>query len=142
MTRRSEETPLLNDIRIAASELGARLFRQNSGMAWVGKAEPVRSRSAVVVNPGDVVIRRARAFRAGFAGISDLGGWHTVEVQPHMVGDKIAVALQVEVKDLAMPTDEQLRWIQIVQRAGGIAGVVHNPQELKALIDARLRSRI
>jgi hypothetical protein len=119
-------------LQVAASKLGARLFRQNTGMAWVGKM--TRGPGTVRLGPHDVVIRNARPFHAGVPGMSDLGGWMPVEITAEMIGQTIAVAAQVEVKDRGSPTPEQRNWIDAVNAAGGKAGVVHNETELSRLL--------
>lgn len=116
-----------------ASQLGARLFRQNVGQAWVGKVERGNGRM-VRLGPADVLLRNARPFHAGVAGMSDLGGWMPVEVTADMVGSTVALYVQVEVKDGARPTKEQLAWIAAVNNAGGRAGVAHNEAELAQIV--------
>lgn len=137
----SEENPLMKELQIAASSMGARLFRQNVGLAWVGKAERVQRARAVQVRPGDVVIRAARPFKAGIAGMSDLGGWVPVTITPEMVGKTVAVYAQVEVKDGARATGEQERWIAAVLNAGGLAGIARNISDLTAILTARSGSK-
>ena len=137
----SDENSLMREIQIAASTLGARLFRQNAGQGWVGKAEKISREKSVTVRPGDVIVRRARPFHAGRKGMSDLGGWVPVLIQPEHVGQEMAVYLQAEVKAGARLTEEQAAWIDGVNRAGGIAGVVRSYDDLAALIGAKSGSR-
>ena len=142
----SNETALMRQTQIDASQLGARLFRQQTGMGWIGKgldgksAQPARSVKQITIYPGDVVIRKARPFHAGFTGLSDLGGWTPVEIKPAHVGETLAVTLQVETKDDAITTKAQLRWIEAVNRAGGIAGVVRSYDDLARLVATKSRS--
>ena len=137
----SDETALMKELQIAASSLGARLFRQNVGLAWVGRVERVQRARSVVVQPGDVVIRKARPFKAGIAGMSDLGGWVPVVITPEMVGATVAVYAQVEVKDGARVTGEQTRWIDAVRRSGGLAGIARNISDLAAILTAKAGSK-
>lgn len=128
-------TELTNDLRKRASELGARLFRQNSGMGWIGKAERIFSPRTIRVGPGDVVIRNARPFHAGFDGLSDLGGWTPITITADMVGATFAQYAQVEVKfgrDRA--TKEQIEWIEAVNKAGGRAGIARNENDLSEIL--------
>lgn len=120
-------------LQILASSLGARLFRQQAGMAWVGKVE--RGPRNVRLNAGDVVIRNARPFHAGHPGIADLGGWRRVNITPEMVGTVIAQRLEAEVKLNGRPTAEQLAWIEAVNKAGGRAGIVRSDEDLRALVE-------
>ena len=129
----SQETPLMRELMIAATRLGARLFRQNVGVGWIGKATRITRAKHVQVYPGDVILSNARPFHAGFEGLSDLGGWVPVKVTPDMVGQVIAVYAQAEVKDKGRASAEQLRWIDAVDRAGGIAGIVRSEDDLRGL---------
>lgn len=126
------EIELMRRLQVLASKLGARLFRQNSGMAWVGKVE--RGPGTFRLAPGDVVIRNARPFHAGFPGMSDIGGWVPIEVTASMVGSTIAVYTQVEVKVNARPTPEQLAWIKAVNKAGGRAGIARSENDLREIL--------
>jgi hypothetical protein len=133
----SDEIALMKELQIAASQIGARLFRQNVGLGWVGRVERVPAARAVQVRPGDVVIRDARPFKSGIAGMSDLGGWVPVTITPEMVGQTVAVYAQVEVKDGARVTEEQKRWVAAVQKAGGLAGVARNMSDLTRILTAK-----
>jgi len=128
------ETNLMRRLQMTASTLKSRLFRQNSGMGWAGKVERGFPGKRVVLGAGDVVVRSARPFHAGHDGISDLGGWTQVVITPAMVGSTVAVYTQVEVKDGAVPTEDQLKWIAAVNRAGGLAGIAHDDDELKSIL--------
>lgn len=120
------EADLMRRLQIYASRLGARLFRQNTGMAWVGKV--IRNRD------GSITIRDPRPFHAGITGMSDLGGWVPVEITADMVGSTVAVYTQVEVKENARPTKEQVAWIKAVNAAGGRAGIARNDDDLTNII--------
>lgn len=119
-------------LQILASSIGARLFRQQSGMAWTGKVE--RGPRTVRLAASDIVIRNARPFHAGHPGIADLGGWRPVTITPEMVGTVIAQRLEAEVKLNTRPTKEQVAWIDAVNAAGGRAGIVRNEDDLIALV--------
>lgn len=121
------ETAIMHAILLDASRGDSRLFRQNVGMAWAGKAQKIDRVRSMQLGPGDVVIRGARPFHAGIEGMADLGGWHTVTVTPGMVGQRVAVYVAVEVKTAAgRPTPEQRSFIDAVTRAGGRAGVARS----------------
>lgn len=124
------ETDLMRRLQIAASRLGARLFRQNTGMAWTGKIEKGWPGRRVVMRHGDVLLRNARPFHAGFKGMSDLGGWTPVTITSDMVGETVAVYAQCEVKENAKPTKKQIAWIKAVNAAGGRAGIVRCEADL------------
>jgi hypothetical protein len=109
----------MNTIRAIFSKGNVRLFRQQVGMAWTGDVHHLRDGSVLINNP--------RPFHAGFEGLSDLGGWVSVMVTPEMVGRKLAVYVALEVKaPRGRPTTAQLRFIDAVTEAGGIAAVVRS----------------
>ena len=126
------ESDLMRRLQIRASQLGARLFRQNTGLAWVGKAEQIHGPRMVRLDRGDCVIRNARPFKAGFAGMADLGGWVPVTVTADMVGTTVAVYAQAEIKENARVTPEQAAWIKAVNAAGGRAGVARSEDDLRS----------
>lgn len=128
------EADLMRRLQIAASRLGARLFRQNTGMAWVGKVTKIERPGIYPVRKGDVVIRNARPFHAGVTGMSDLGGWMPVEITADMVGSTVALYAQVEVKENARATKEQVAWIDAVKKAGGMAGIARSEGDLTDIL--------
>lgn len=118
-----------------ATDLGARLFRNNVGQAWVGQAEEFRRATTVSVQPGDVLIRQGRPFKAGTAGMSDLIGFVPVTVTQDMVGQKVAIYAAVETKSArGRATDEQKQFIAMVERFGGRAGIVRTDQDLTSIL--------
>lgn len=136
----SEEIALMKTLQVEASRMGARLFRQNVGKAWIGESKRFSKPEKISVMPGDVLVKSARLFSAGIKGMSDLGGWTPVKITEEMVGQTIAVYTQVEVKDGAKTSDEQENWIAAVLRAGGLAGIARNISDLTDIITARSRS--
>jgi len=100
---------------------GTRLFRNHVAAGWTGETVRVE---------GDLVLLR-NARRANFGlcvGSSDLIGWHTGP-------DGIARFLAVEVKAPGgRATDDQRNFIAAVQRAGGIAGIARNPEDVARLL--------
>ncbi len=133
------EILLMRNLQVLASKIGARLFRQQAGTAWTGKSVMrVSSPRPVMCEAGDVIVRSARPFKSGFEGWSDLGGFVPVEITPDMVGQTVAVYLQVEVKDKARPTPEQLAWIRAVNAAGGRAGIARSPEDLAEIIGKKI----
>lgn len=137
----SNEIPLMKELQMAASQMGARLFRQQLGQGWIGKAKRITRTGPVQAKAGDVLISAARPFHAGIVGMSDLGGWVPVVVTPEMVGSTVAVYAQVEVKDGARVTEEQAKWIAAVVRSGGLAGVARNISDLRGILTARSGSK-
>lgn len=105
-----------------------RLFRNNVGKVWTGILVSSRDKQVILSN--------ARPFHAGLIkGSSDLVGWNTITVSQEMVGAKIAVFTAIEIKTRNVRiTPEQTIFINNVNKAGGIAGVVYNEQEAINLI--------
>ena len=114
-------------IMLAASKAGAKVFRNNVAMAWVGVSRRLSDGSMHIQNP--------RPLEAGLCvGSSDLIGWKSVTITPDMIGKTLAVFVAIEVKAGTKPSPEQLTFIENVRRAGGIAGIARSPEEAVALI--------
>lgn len=108
----SEETSILQQIRIAVSHIGVRLFRNNVGMY---KDE------------------RGNYIRYGLIeGSSDLIGWSPTVITQEMVGKTVAVFTAVEVKTQSKKSkasEAQENFISAVLRAGGIAFIARSEWE-------------
>lgn len=124
------ERALRNDVLKAVSRLGARLFRVNTGQAWVGKVVHNSAGSMFTT------LMDARRIRMGLVtGGSDLIGWTTVTVTPKMVGQSVAVFTAIELKTgRQKATVEQARFVAAVRSAGGIAGKARSVEEAEGLI--------
>lgn len=122
-------------ILLRFSKLGARLFRMNSGQGWIGRATKFTSETHIVAQAGDVLIRQARPFHAGFEGLSDSVGWIPVEITPDMVGRTVAVYAAAEIKTgTGRATEPQKQFIAAVRAAGGVAGVCRAEQDADAMV--------
>lgn len=130
------ERDITRDILIAVSKLGARLFRNNQAMAWVGKATRITTSMVVHCGPGDVVIRQARPLHAGlFVGSGDLIGITPVVIRPEHVGTTMGLFTSVEVKTkTGRTTTEQENWKTQILKLGGIASIVRDGIEAVRLI--------
>lgn len=105
-------------IRIALSEGGCRVFRNNCGAYKDAEGRFVRYG---VASPGG----------------SDLIGWKSVTVTHDMLGQRLAVFVAVEVKGPKTPVrPEQTNFIERVIEAGGFAGVARSTQEALAIANA------
>lgn len=125
--------------QIAASKLGARLFRMSTGLFWAGKSEEIRRTKTVTVNSGDVIIRGARPVHAGVKGMSDEIGFITVTITPEMVGQKFARYLAVEDKTgNAVTTKEQKSFTKMVRSFGGLAGVARSDDDVERIINGEI----
>ena len=109
------ETNLSRHLRILASRLEARLFRNQVG---------------------HYTIEGGRKITTGLGvGSPDLVGWKTLEITPEMVGKSVAVFAGIEVKSghrKASPKQES--WIAAIRAAGGIACVARNADEVQAVL--------
>lgn len=104
--RKQTEKQFMDAARMAVQELGARLFRNNNGVAkFVHKGKETTVRYGLGT------------------GTHDLIGWTSVVVTPEMVGRKVAVftALEGKKNDRDKMTDEQLDFLRAVMIAGGIS---------------------
>lgn len=114
----NEETKIQRRIMLALSENGCTVWRNETAGAWMGKQ--------IHRDGGQVTLTNARMMTFGLCrGSADLIGIH------HGTGRFIAI----EVKTTkGRPTKEQLRFIEAVRNAGGIAGIARSPEEALDLI--------
>lgn len=132
------ENTVLRNIWVALGII-CRLFRLNSGMAWVPTCGKVWHQ-----NNGDVVVPGGRPVALGFgdtsgkpvAGIGDLVGWTTITITPEMVGCDVAVFTDIETKSSADAKKRaaQEEIISLVKQSGGIAGFAHTPEMAVAIV--------
>jgi hypothetical protein len=108
------EQRIQQEIRLAISHGDTKVFRNNTGTLKDANDRPVQFGLC--------------------KGSADLIGWRTVTVTPEMVGTQVAVFLSIEVKT---PTGrlrpEQQQWLEVVQAAGGIAGVARSVEDAQRL---------
>lgn len=130
------ERDLLNAIMVAASRVGARLFRNTVGEAWLGKSVRITKPTTMTLMPGDVLVRRGIRVHFGLCvGSSDLVGWTPVKVTPDRFGETLAVWTAIEAKTGRVQlTDEQQQFLGIVEAQGGIAAEVRSVEDAVAAI--------
>lgn len=111
------ETRLQNRILLALSDAGCTVWRNETAGVWLGKVIHKASEQVTLTN--------ARMFTAGLAvGSSDIVG-----IAP---GGRF---LAIEVKTpKGRATKEQLRFIEAVNNAGGIAGIARSVADALELI--------
>lgn len=122
------EADITNPILTGATKLGSRLFRQNTGLGWVGQV--VHKTAAMLT------LRNPRPLHAGLCkGSSDIVGLHPIVITPEMVGKTIAVFAAFEVKTgRVTTTDEQRAFVGMVRERGGIAAVVRSAEEALTIL--------
>ena len=114
------ESEVQAEIMLTVSRGRSRIFRNNQGVATFPDGRRVRYG---ICNPGG----------------SDLLGWVSVVVTPEMVGKPVAVFAAIEVKKPGgRIKPEQQNFIDVVNAAGGIAGIAHNADEARAIVERKL----
>lgn len=123
----------------AAALSGAVLFRANSGKAWIGSGPPRRLTDGSVVIPGGRPIALGLALASGdpVVGQSDLIGWRSIVITPDMVGCRVAIFLAIEAKREkgGRTSSDQAHFVDMVTRAGGIAGVANSPEAAVLIVN-------
>lgn len=121
----------MQQIMRAMSDAGSRLFRNHVGVAFQGKPTRFSETTTVQVEPGDVLIRKARTVTAGLiTGSSDLVGWTTRMISEYDVGKYIAQFTAVEVKtEEGSLEPEQKQFLEVVRDSGGVAIVARSAEE-------------
>lgn len=116
---------LTDETLLRGSQKGWRLFRQNTGVGWVGKVRSQTNKMIVLENP--------RPLRAGLCvGSSDVIGIAPVVVTPEMVGKTIGVFVAQEIKfGNDRLSAEQSKFLAMVEKLGGIARVVRSVSDLE-----------
>lgn len=104
------EAKYMNQIQLAAARAGTVLYRNNVGMAQDASGRWVKFGLAT--------------------GSADLIGWTPVTITQEHVGKTLAVFTSVECKGRSTPVrPEQIKWRDAVERDGGIARIVREPEE-------------
>jgi hypothetical protein len=112
------EQEIQQKIRLACSRGSVRLMRNNTGTLKDQHGRPVSFGLC--------------------KGSADLIGWRTVTVTPDMVGQQVAVFASIEVKSATgRIRPEQQQWLDVVQAAGGIAGVARSVEDAERLLTAK-----
>lgn len=125
-----KESDIMRRIQVAATaDPNVRLFRNNVGVGWQGRAHDNGNGSVVVMEP--------RRVKFGLCeGSSDLIGWRSMVITPEMVGKRVAVFVAVEVKrPRTKATNAQANFIDVVKAAGGIADVARDTLDAKKLLN-------
>ena len=111
-----KETNVEKNIQLELSKHKCRLWKNVRGLFYDKQGNP-------------------RQVGVGPNGGSDLLGYTILEIEPHMVGRKIAVFTAVEVKQgTGRPSKEQKDFVERVRLDGGKAGVAWNNEDAIEII--------
>lgn len=111
-----KESNIQQDVRLALSQGGVVTFRNNQGSYEDDRGRWVK-------------------YGVGNPGGSDLIGWRQTIITPDMVGQKVAIFAAVEVKTPnGRVTEAQQNFIDQVNKAGGIGGIVRSVEDALALL--------
>lgn len=130
------EGALLRTLLLCASELGARLFRNQRGVYTIAQDDCKSCQ------------RFGRKISTGMAnGAPDLVGWMPVVVTPDMVGRTVALFVGIEAKrpgtELSVHgyraepgrlSEDQRRFLTALETAGAVQGVVRSVAELETVL--------
>lgn len=109
---------------------GLRLFRNNVGGAWQPTGKPIHKNEN---GAHYVILRNPRFVEYGLhPGSSDYIGWREVVITPDMVGQTVAIFVAIEAKEeiKGVASKDQLNFLTVIRKAGGIAGLARTPDEL------------
>ena len=114
----NQETKIQRAIMVALSNAGCTVFRNETGNFWAGKI--------IHKDDGQVTLANASMVPCGLCrGSSDIIGIHR--------GSGRLIAIEVKTAK-GRATQEQLAFIDAINRAGGIAGIARSPEDALALL--------
>ena len=137
----SEETNIVRRVLLKLGiDSSIRLFRNNSGSAWIGASRKFTKRETVTVEAGDVLVQQGRFFTAGLCvGSSDLIGFKSIEITPEMIGKKIAIFTAAEIKtQFGKASKEQIAFINMINSLGGIGFIARNENQALEFINRKI----
>lgn len=134
------EKNIQSAVMMAASEAGARVFRNNVGVA-IAVTPPQGKSWTTLMNKVLSFVKNLGGFAAPIKyglceGSSDLIGYKSIVITDKMCGTKIAQFVALEIKT---PTGsirpEQAQFIVAARSAGALAGIVRSPDEAIAVLN-------
>lgn len=124
MSAREPERVIQNRILLAAGGQGYTLWRQNTGLGWVG--DPHRQPD------GSLLLRHPRPLRAGLCeGSADLIGFKRILITPDLLGQTLAQFAAIEVKaPRGRLSAAQAHFLEFIRAEGGIAVLARQEGDL------------
>jgi hypothetical protein len=121
----TSEKRILNEGLVGVSALPDVLaWRNNSGQAWQGLRVVVPIGGRVIMQPGMVVLKDSRPISFGLPGSGDILG----------VAPGFGFALEAKT-DSGRQSDQQKKFQQAFERAGGRYGLFRSPEEAVRLME-------
>ena len=121
--------PTESDTQARILRLGrgdVRLARVNAGKSWQGRAS---------ARPGGVWLEGGRPVMGAPVGTPDVVGCVSVVVTPEMIGQRVAVAVGIEVKKPKGKTSpEQRAWLDMGAVLGVRCGVARSVADAEAIL--------
>jgi len=119
----SAATRLVKETIIALSaDPDVRAWRNNTGVAWMGKPQFLRN--------GSVLIQEPRRVAFGVPGSGDIIGLQRITVTPDMVGMQIARFVSIECKSgTGRQSEIQKRFQEMIKAFGGAYIVARSPDD-------------
>lgn len=113
-----------------------RLFRQQSMLAWAGK---VFSKGTFVDATGrrreTITLIDPHPVKFGTQGMADLGGLTSIIITPDMLGQRIAIDVQIEGKSrTGCATPEQRAYLEVCRSLGGRAGIARTVEDARRIL--------
>lgn len=139
------ETNVVHEIMRAASKNGHRLLKNVRSVLYaldvVEKLIGAFRSGGLPAALALVKSGRLRKIKAGIQapGASDLIGYSAITITPSMVNKTLPILTCIEVKTATgVVSDDQKKFIAIVRKAGGIAGVARSAPEYESIVQAWL----
>jgi hypothetical protein len=125
------------EVRLAASQLRARIFRNNAGACVDSSGRQIN------YGLGNDGTKASKMLKFG-----DYIGYQSITITPEMVGKTVAVFVNLEIKPdgklnqtlqaasyIGSRENLQLETCNLVKNAGGFAGIVTNKQDVEQVLN-------
>lgn len=137
MSAKRTESDIVKLIMLQATRMGARLLRNQVGMAYMAnRARTLQRGETYTARGGETILFDCRKAVTGLGkGSPDLVGWSPMVVTPEHVGRSLAVFAGVEVKRPGQkPRPDQQQWLDMLASQGALAGCATSPEDLNHIL--------